>query len=200
MNSPGIMDVLRNSNYQSSSSTTQRRSNPAANVLDMRQFRRRDVPDANNPTTTTQSTATDRADLSSTISQSAVKETADTVKARMALTSQLPRRWAAGQVYAPHDLSAIEAKKWAVNRRRPRTDVFEQLALDPLRCYKNVALLSMFVSETGRIRGAKETGLKPVNQRKVAKAIRRAIGLGLMPSVYRHPELMVDREGRGLGR
>lgn len=78
--------------------------------------------------------------------------------------------------------------------------MFEQLALDPLRCYKNVALLSMFVSETGRIRGAKETGLKPVNQRKVAKAIRRAVGLGLMPSVYRHPELMIEREGRGLGR
>jgi small subunit ribosomal protein S18 len=29
--------------------------------------------------------------------------------------------------------------------------------------------------------------LRPKNQRKIAKAIRRAIGLGLMPSVHRHP-------------
>lgn len=36
-----------------------------------------------------------------------------------------------------------------------------------------------------------ETGLSPVNQRKMAKAIRRAIGLGLHPSVHRHPELLL---------
>lgn len=35
-----------------------------------------------------------------------------------------------------------------------------------------------------------ETGLRPVNQRRVAKAIRRAIGIGLMPSVHKHPELL----------
>jgi hypothetical protein len=29
----------------------------------------------------------------------------------------------------------------------------------------------------------------------MAKAVRRAIGLGLMPSVYKHPEIIADRLG-----
>lgn len=46
----------------------------------------------------------------------------------------------------------------------------------------------------GRIKHSRETGLRPVNQRKVAKAIRRAIGMGLHPSVHWHPEIL--RNGR----
>ena len=42
----------------------------------------------------------------------------------------------------------------------------------------------------GRIKRAVDTGLRPVNQRKMAKAIRRAIGLGLHPSVHHHPEIL----------
>lgn len=42
----------------------------------------------------------------------------------------------------------------------------------------------------GRIKHSHDTGLRPVNQRKMAKAIRRAIGMGLHPSVHRHPEIM----------
>jgi small subunit ribosomal protein S18 len=42
----------------------------------------------------------------------------------------------------------------------------------------------------GRIKHSLETGLRPVNQRKMAKTIRRAIGMGLHPSVHRHPEIM----------
>jgi small subunit ribosomal protein S18 len=39
----------------------------------------------------------------------------------------------------------------------------------------------------GRIKHRNQTNLRPVNQRRIAKAIRRAIGIGLMPSVHRHP-------------
>jgi small subunit ribosomal protein S18 len=42
----------------------------------------------------------------------------------------------------------------------------------------------------GRIKHGSETGLRPVNQRRLARAIRRAVGLGLMPSVHRHPEIL----------
>jgi small subunit ribosomal protein S18 len=42
----------------------------------------------------------------------------------------------------------------------------------------------------GRIKHSSETGLRPVNQRRIARAIRRSIGLGLMPSVHRHPEIL----------
>jgi small subunit ribosomal protein S18 len=47
--------------------------------------------------------------------------------------------------------------------------------------------MSEYVTEMGRIKHSRETGLRPVNQRRIAKAIRRAVGLGLMPSVHRHP-------------
>lgn len=42
----------------------------------------------------------------------------------------------------------------------------------------------------GRIKHSNETGLRPVNQRRIAKAIRRSIGMGMMPSVHRHPEIL----------
>ncbi len=54
----------------------------------------------------------------------------------------------------------------------------------------------------GRIRHSSDTGLRAVNQRRIAKAIRRAIGMGLMPSVHKHPEMLEAeakiRAGRGL--
>jgi len=42
----------------------------------------------------------------------------------------------------------------------------------------------------GQIQHSNLTQLRPPNQRKIARAIRRAIGLGLMPSVHRHPEIL----------
>lgn len=121
---------------------------------------------------------------------------------RKSLLKQNPRTWTQGQVYAPHDLSAVEASKYAVIRRKPTRDVFDLLGTNPIKHYKNFALLSQFVTETGRIKPASETGLRPVNQRRLAKAIRRAIGLGLMPSVYKHPEVLGEVVGlvRGVGR
>ncbi len=44
----------------------------------------------------------------------------------------------------------------------------------------------------GRIKHSSMTGLRLPNQRKMAKAIRRAIGLGLHPSVHRHPEILAS--------
>lgn len=56
--------------------------------------------------------------------------------------------------------------------------------------------MSEFITPMGRIKHNKETGLRPVNQRKIAKAIRRAIGMGIMPSVHRHPELLMKASKR----
>lgn len=50
--------------------------------------------------------------------------------------------------------------------------------------------MSEYMTSMGRIKHRRDTGLRPVNQRKIAKAIRRAIGVGLMPSVHRHPEIL----------
>lgn len=61
-------------------------------------------------------------------------------------------------------------------------------------------MMSEYMSEMGRIKHSRETGLRPKNQRKIAKAIRRAIGLGLMPSVHRHPlALKACPPGRFIG-
>ena len=49
-----------------------------------------------------------------------------------------------------------------------------------------------FTTAMGRIKHRNETGLRPVNQRRIAKAIRRAVGMGLMPSVHNHPEVLEE--------
>ncbi len=46
------------------------------------------------------------------------------------------------------------------------------------------------MTSMGRIKHSNETGLRPVNQRKMAKAVRRAIGIGLHPSVHKYPEIL----------
>lgn len=100
---------------------------------------------------------------------------------------QIYRKWQPGDIYAPHDLSGAEQKKWKYGRRRPTEDAFDVLGINPLLEYKNFTIMSEYMTETGRIKHSRDTGLRPKNQRKIAKAIRRAIGLGLMPSVHRHP-------------
>jgi hypothetical protein len=51
------------------------------------------------------------------------------------LSKQISRRWKAGDVYAPHDLSAEEMAKWK-KREEPKYDVFDLLGYDPLENYK----------------------------------------------------------------
>jgi small subunit ribosomal protein S18 len=59
------------------------------------------------------------------------------------------------------------------------------------RLAQNFSLVSEFMTSFGRIRHSSDTGLRPVNQRKMAKTVRRAIGLGIHPSVHRHPEILM---------
>ena len=47
----------------------------------------------------------------------------------------LVRVWQKGDVYAPHDLSAAEARKWR-KRHAPTMDAFDALSLNPLDLYK----------------------------------------------------------------
>ncbi|KAL3457722.1 ribosomal protein S18 [Aspergillus heterothallicus] len=101
------------------------------------------------------------------------------------------RTYQPGDIYAPHDLSPAEMKKWKKSSS-PSTDVFDILQLNPLDQYKNFSMMSEYMTHLGRIRHRAETGLRGVNQRKLAKAVRRAIGLGLMPSVHRHPEILAQ--------
>lgn len=45
------------------------------------------------------------------------------------------REWKAGDVYAPHDLSPAEMKKWS-KRHSPNSDAFDALNMNPLDQYK----------------------------------------------------------------
>ena len=65
-------------------------------------------------------------------------------------------------------------------RRRKKLDPFIE---DPTKTidYRDIAMLSKFLSERGRILGRKLTGLSAYNQRKLTKAIKRAQQLGLLP-------------------
>jgi small subunit ribosomal protein S18 len=61
---------------------------------------------------------------------------------------------------------------------------------------QNFAIMSEYMTPMGRIMSSTETGLRRINQRRIAKAIRRSIGLGLMPSVHRHPEILYKQNAR----
>ena len=50
------------------------------------------------------------------------------------ITKQIKRRWKAGDVYAPHDLSGVEVQKWSKNEQ-PSRDIFDMLNFDPLSNY-----------------------------------------------------------------
>lgn len=52
--------------------------------------------------------------------------------------------------------------------------------------------MSEYMTPMGRIKHRNQTGLRPVNQRKLAKAIRRSIAVGLMPSVHKHPAILAE--------
>lgn len=60
-----------------------------------------------------------------------IAQEAGTYIERSALTSQIHRRWRAGDVYAPHDLSGIEMAKWK-KRGKVTRDVFDVVAFDPI--------------------------------------------------------------------
>ncbi|WYZ41509.1 hypothetical protein EsH8_V_000404 [Colletotrichum jinshuiense] len=105
---------------------------------------------------------------------------------------QMPRRWRSGEVYAPHDLSPVEMEKWR-KPKRPNVDVVDLLGINPLDHYRNFSMISEYMTSFGQIEHSKNTGLRPVNQRRMAKAIRRAIGMGIHPSVHHHPELLRKR-------
>lgn len=51
-------------------------------------------------------------------------------------------------------------------------------------------MVSEFMTPFGHIMHSKDTGLRPVNHRRMTKAIRRAIGMGIHPSVHHHPEIL----------
>ena len=66
------------------------------------------------------------------------KSTLDRMRAKKLsedFSRQMTRRWKAGDVYAPHDLSPEEMVKWKQSQR-PTKDVLDMLGLNPLDEYR----------------------------------------------------------------
>jgi small subunit ribosomal protein S18 len=49
---------------------------------------------------------------------------------------QIHRKWQAGDVYSPQDLSGAEQKKWKFGRKKPQSDAFDVLGINPILEYK----------------------------------------------------------------
>jgi hypothetical protein len=60
---------------------------------------------------------------------------ADTARKSRAIEQTMRRQWRAGDVYAPHDLSPEEHRKYRKGRP-PKADAFDLLNLNPLDEYK----------------------------------------------------------------
>lgn len=58
---------------------------------------------------------------------------------------------------------------------------------------QNFALIEHFTSPSAMIKHSKYTRLRPVNQRKVAKMVRRVQGMGIYPTVHSHPEMIREQ-------
>ncbi|KAJ7276552.1 hypothetical protein B0H12DRAFT_1175183 [Mycena haematopus] len=67
-----------------------------------------------------------------------------------------------------------------------KKDVFYQLNIDPLKLAQHPAILTPFVSELAMIYPRRTTGLTTKSQRRVAKAIRRAKMMGVIPLYSRY--------------
>ncbi|KAL2915039.1 hypothetical protein HK105_205361 [Polyrhizophydium stewartii] len=90
------------------------------------------------------------------------------------------------ETYLPRDLNDRNVDKFIKKLGKPPVvDELKKLGIDPLKEYKNTQMLSHYVTTIGLIKPRSQTGLTAANQRKVARAIRRARAMGLMPFTYR---------------
>ena len=80
-------------------------------------------------------------------------------------------------------MSTKNAKPKKEAQRRPsrKAKVKATLGAFDLRDYRNVEVLKRFLSETGKILPRRRTGLSAKEQRILAKTIKRARILGLLP-------------------
>ncbi|ORA04646.1 30S ribosomal protein S18 [Mycolicibacterium bacteremicum] len=67
-----------------------------------------------------------------------------------------------------------------VEVKRPRVNKFKALGITDVD-YKDVSVLRTFISDRGKIRSRRVTGLTPQQQRRVATAIKNAREMALLP-------------------
>ena len=90
-----------------------------------------------------------------------------------------------GTTYKPEQITEIGNPEKNSSAGIPKLpfDIFKAMKTDPLTEYKNVELLRQFQMENGGIVPRYLSGLTKINQRKLAKAIKRARHFGLLSFV-----------------
>lgn len=74
----------------------------------------------------------------------------------------------------------INHKNSNLKKQRNKSNLLENSTISDIN-YKNVALLRKFISERGKIRSRRVTGITLQEQRKIAKAIKNAREMCLLP-------------------
>ncbi|KAL2111053.1 hypothetical protein VUR80DRAFT_361 [Thermomyces stellatus] len=172
------------------------RENTASSLLNLDRSPRRpaNAPQPNRPRTSTDEiqrliARTDERFSRMRNQRAEVQKRAEAQRVSEEYMMQMPRRWREGDIFTPHDLTPNEMRKWRKKVGRTE-DVFDVVGINPLDHYRNFSLISDFMTAMGHIQHSNQTGLRPPNQRKIAKTIRRVMGMGIHPSVHRHPELL----------
>ncbi|MDO4685972.1 MAG: 30S ribosomal protein S18 [Corynebacterium sp.] len=68
--------------------------------------------------------------------------------------------------------------------RRPKKNPLKAQGIKKVD-YKDISTLSMFISDRGKIRSRRVTGLTPQQQREVAAAVKNAREMALLPFTSR---------------
>lgn len=89
----------------------------------------------------------------------------------------LPMRNTISRDSSPERESLPDGEEWRTGSGRRRRVIDDMTPID----FKNVELLSRFLSETGRILPRRMTGNSLRRQRELARAIKRARHLALLP-------------------
>ncbi|KAJ8325126.1 hypothetical protein O5D80_006091 [Batrachochytrium dendrobatidis] len=89
------------------------------------------------------------------------------------------------ETYMPRDLNDRNLEMYTKKLDLPPSeDILKKLGIDPIKEYRNVNMLSHFITAIGHIKPRHKTGLTLENQRRVSRAIKRARAMGLMPYTY----------------
>ncbi|CQD23541.1 30S ribosomal protein S18 [Mycolicibacterium conceptionense] len=83
---------------------------------------------------------------------------------------------------APSSRKNAKKRTPAPDPRKPRRNQLTAMGITEVD-YKDVQLLRTFISERGKIRSRRVTGLTPQQQRQVATAIKNAREMALLPVV-----------------
>ncbi|CCH58999.1 hypothetical protein TBLA_0B01560 [Henningerozyma blattae CBS 6284] len=101
----------------------------------------------------------------------------------------LVKHFEVGQLYEPFDLSMarirLDRKNAAVNSANRRKNNSSHNGIHMTDLYTHPEQLSKYLSTTGQILSREVTGLSERDQKRLAKAIRRAQSIGLLSKVHR---------------